>query len=67
MKGNVGNLDQVVRIILGIGILSLFFITQNPLKGLSLIGFIPIFTAVVRWCPIYKLFGISSCSIVDSK
>ena len=26
-----------------------------------LIGIVPLFTAILGWCPVYKLFGIKSC------
>jgi hypothetical protein len=52
---------------IGVGLLSLTFIMPGGLRWLGLIGLIPLFTAMVRWCPLYVLFGINSCSLFRSK
>lgn len=59
---NVGNLDRVIRIVIGLGILSLLFILDGNVKFFGLIGLIPLITSSVGFCPLYKLFGINTCS-----
>lgn len=60
MKHNMGSVDQVVRIIAGLIILSLIFILEGNARWWGLIGLAPIATAVFRWCPGYLPFGIST-------
>lgn len=67
MKANVGAIDRVLRIIVGLGLLSLLFIMEGNAKYFGLIGIVPLFTAIVRWCPAYALFGVSSCPLSESK
>ncbi len=58
MKKNVGNVDTVIRMVVGIVILIIGFITES-LWGL--LGIIPIASATVAWCPIYWFFNKSTC------
>ena len=60
MKKNVGQLDKIIRIVLGIAILSLFFILDGGLKWISLLGIVFILTGVIKVCPLYLPFGIST-------
>ncbi|MBO8157056.1 MAG: DUF2892 domain-containing protein [Bacillaceae bacterium] len=60
MKRNVGMADRVIRIILAIVLFSLFFILEGNLKYLGLIGIIPLFTAFIRFCPLYVPFRINT-------
>lgn len=63
MKVNVGTTDRIVRIILGLAILSLLFILDGNMKYLGLIGLVPLLTAFIKFCPLYTLFGISTCKV----
>jgi len=59
MKGNVGMIDRIVRFILGITFLILFFIVNSSMKYIAiLLGIVLLFTAVTKFCPLYTLFGI---------
>lgn len=60
MKKNVGQLDRIIRIILGVAVLSLFFILEGGLKWISLLGIIFILTGIINFCPLYLPFGIST-------
>ena len=60
---NVGSIDKGVRFILGLILLSLFFIMKGNLKYLGLIGLVPILTATISFCPLYSIFGIKTCKI----
>lgn len=57
MVKNVSSADKVVRIILGVVIL-LLGIYFKSLWGF--VGLIPLGTALVRFCPAYKILGIST-------
>ena len=60
MQANVGDLDRIARIIVGLGLLSLIFILEGNARWFGLIGLLPLTTAFLRWCPAYTIFGISS-------
>lgn len=59
MKKNIGGVDRVVRIIAGLGILSLAFI--GPQSPWAYLGIVPLATGLIGWCPPYALFGFSTC------
>jgi hypothetical protein len=61
---NVGGLDRILRLVLGAGILSLAFV--GPKTMLGYLGLIPLLTAVVSSCPLYTLFGFSTCPVKKS-
>ncbi|MDO6459932.1 DUF2892 domain-containing protein [Granulosicoccaceae sp. 1_MG-2023] len=58
-KNNVGGADKIIRIVVGLVLLSLIFIGPKTLWGL--IGIIPLATGLMGTCPLYSIFGISSC------
>lgn len=58
---NENTIDRAVRLVLGVALLPLAFVgPQTPWAYLALI---PIVTGLVGSCPIYTLFGISTCPI----
>lgn len=57
MKTNVGSSDRVIRFILGIVIILIGLYYKS---WWGVIGVIPLFTAFVKWCPLYLPFGIST-------
>ncbi len=59
MKKNIGSVERIVRIIAGIGILSLAFI--GPKSPWAYLGIVPLVTGLVGWCPPYALLGVSTC------
>lgn len=61
MKANVGSADRIVRILIGLGLLSLLLLLDAPMKYLGLIGIVPLATALLNWCPLYTLLGINTC------
>ncbi len=63
MKKNVGSADKIVRIVLGLGLLSLLFLLDAPMKYLGLIGFVPLLTSMMGWCPLYTLLGMNTCKV----
>lgn len=60
MTKNVGTIDKALRVILGIGLLSLVLV--GPQTWWGLIGLVPLATVAMSWCPVYSLFGISTCA-----
>ncbi len=61
MKKNVHPIERIIRIIVGFAILSLFFILHGNARYWGLVGFAPMITGLVGWCPPYAIFGISTC------
>jgi len=58
MKCNVGGLDRVLRVVVGLVLLAL---TASNVVGLwGWIGVIPLATGLFRFCPLYRLLGIRS-------
>lgn len=57
MKTNVGKTDKIVRILIGLGIGAAGYYYNS---WLGLIGIVPIFTALVNWCPLYVPFKLST-------
>ena len=55
---NIGSTDRILRIVLGIAILSLAFI--GPKTAFGYIGIILIVTAFMNFCPAYKLFNFNT-------
>lgn len=64
MKPNVGGIDRILRILVGL-ILIAFAIpigfSQTGYNWLGWLGVIPLATGLFRICPAYLPFGISSC------
>ena len=57
MKKNVGSADKIIRYVLAVVIFVLGIYYQS---WWGLVGIIPLFTALVSWCPVYLPFRIST-------
>jgi hypothetical protein len=60
MNPNEGTLDRTLRILLGLALLALVFV--GPKSWIGLIGLVPLATGLVGFCPLYRLFGIRTCT-----
>jgi len=58
---NEGTIDRAVRIVLGLGLISLTFL--GPQSPLGFIGLVPLATGLIGFCPLYKIIGFSSCPL----
>ncbi len=65
MKKNVGSLDRVIRWIVGLFLLSMIFWVNGSWRWIGLIGFVPLLTGSLNWCPLYSALGIST--VPDAK
>lgn len=63
MQQSVGTADKMIRIVLGLGLLSLLFLLPPPMHYLGLIGLVPLLTALTGRCPLYRLIGVNSCKL----
>lgn len=59
MTQNIGNIERVIRAIVGLALISLVFI--GPQTPWGWIGVIPLATAILGWCPPYAMLGINTC------
>ena len=55
---NIGNTERAFRALLGLGILSLTVI--GPRTPWGYLGVLPLLTALLGWCPLYRVLGIST-------
>lgn len=65
MSANVGGIDRILRIIVGLGLLSLVFV--GPQTAWGWIGLVPLLTGLFSYCPAYSIFGLSSCPLDRSQ
>jgi ABC-type polysaccharide/polyol phosphate export permease len=56
MNRNVGTLDRILRVIVGVILIALVFV--GPKTAWGWIGVIPLATAFIGFCPAYRLLGI---------
>lgn len=62
MSTNMGTIDRVVRVIIGIALLwYALFATPTGYNWIGWIGIIPLVTALVGICPLYSILGVSTC------
>jgi len=63
---NVGSIDRILRIVVGLALVSLVFV--GPQTPWGWLGLIPLVTAALSFCPLYALIGINTCGTgTDSK
>lgn len=56
---NEGTTDRVLRVVLGLGLLSL--VVVGPQTPWGWIGVIPLVTGLIGSCPLYRLLGLTTC------
>ena len=62
MRTNEGFVDRVVRVTIGIVLLTL--VAFGPVPGwgfVGLVGIIPLITGLAGYCPTYALIGLDTC------
>ena len=62
MKKNMGQKDRAVRAILGVAMLVSGIVFQTLV---GLVGLIPIVTAIIGYCPLYEVLGVTSNKYAD--
>lgn len=60
---NEHNVERVVRVLVGAGLLSLVFV--GPQTWWGLIGLVPLVTGLAGTCPLYTLLGFSTCPMTQ--
>ena len=61
MNKNVGMIDRILRVALGLALLAYLVVGSSSLRFIGLVGIVPLLTALVGHCPMYTLFGFSTC------
>jgi len=64
LPANEHPIERAVRVVVGLGLISLAFV--GPQTPWGYLGVIPLLTGLVGSCPLYTLFGMSTCP-VESK
>ncbi len=59
MKNNVHPIERIIRVVLGIGLISIVFV--GPQTPWGWLGLVPLVTGLIGWCPPYAMLGISTC------
>jgi hypothetical protein len=65
MTPNVGTVDRIARVALGLALIAFALGYVYPAVGWNWVGWIgvvPLLTAFVGFCPAYALFGVKTCS-----
>lgn len=66
MKKNMGSADRVIRLVLAAIFAALYF--TNAVTGtlgivLLVLGAVFVLTSLISTCPLYSIFGISTCPV----
>jgi fatty acid desaturase len=59
MKFNVGGIDRILRIVVGLAFIGLA--ATGTVGAWGWIGVVPLLTGSIKFCPLYSIVGISSC------
>jgi len=61
MKKNIHSIERVIRIVVGLVLVSFAFI--GPASPWFFLGLIPLATGIIGWCPPYAMLGINTCNL----
>lgn len=61
MKLNVGGIDRILRIVIGLVLIALTVTGTIGVWGW--LGVVPLATGAIGWCPPYAIFGWNTCSM----
>lgn len=60
MKSNVGGIDRILRIVVGLVLIALA--ATGTVGWWGWLGIVPLATGLIGWCPPYAMLGFNSCS-----
>lgn len=60
MRENIGTRDRVMRIVIGVALVSTLFWVEGSIRWFGLIGLIPAGTALFGNCPLYTVLGLTT-------
>ncbi|MBB5205069.1 hypothetical protein HNQ51_002388 [Inhella inkyongensis] len=61
MQANVGSIDRIARVLIGLVLLALAF--TGTIGAWGYIGIVPLATAALGFCPLYTVLGIRTCPL----
>jgi len=61
MTSNVGGIDRIARIVVGLALIGLTL--AGVIGAWGWLGVVPLATGIVRICPAYLPFGLSTCGV----
>ena len=64
MKSNVGGLDRILRIVIGLALIALTLTGTIGLWGWIVV--VPLATAALGFCPLYRVLGLNTCPLKAS-
>jgi hypothetical protein len=64
MKTNVGGIDKILRIVVGIALITMAALGVVGTWGW--IGVVPLLTGLLGTCPAYSLLGMNTCPLKKS-
>ena len=59
MKVNIGGIERVLRIVVGIVLIGL--VVTGQIGWWGWLGVVPLATGLIGWCPPYAMLGINTC------
>lgn len=59
MQTNVGNIDRIVRAVIGLALIALAW--AGTIGAWGWIGVVPLLTAALGFCPVYTMLGVNTC------
>lgn len=68
MMANVGSIDRILRVLVGLALIGYVILGAVPYTTVGLgmilliVGAVLVLTGLVRFCPAYRLIGVSTCS-----
>jgi hypothetical protein len=63
MTQNVGSIDRIVRVIIGLALLAFAVFSGSAYAWIGWIGVVPLLTAAFSTCPLYSILGLSTCPV----
>ena len=60
MTQNIGGVEKIIRIVLGVALLVWGFVLSDPVNYWGAIGVVPLLTALIGWCPAWSMVGINT-------
>jgi len=68
MKSNVGGMDRILRIIVGLALIVLAILDSTGVASIGFgiglwgwVGAVPLLTGLFRLCPLYSILGLNTC------
>lgn len=61
MKSNLGGIDKLLRIAVGLVVIALGLF--GPIGWWGLLGLVPLATGMLGTCPVYSMLGVNTCPL----